>query len=270
MSNVIAFGRPSARTETWWSERFMAALQSIGMGERLWRGRLYFIAGYVNELLVTPGTVQAWVRGTQPQPYRVVIAIDPLSDDQWTRVERTLSQRAHYLATLLNGQMPSDIEAVFAEAGVSLFPHRNEMQSMCRCPDETNPCKHIAATLFALAEVFDADPFQALRWRGRDREEVLEDLRSLRLEAASSAETEPERDDGWPRFDLSEPNSQDFWRAGASLDSVAPRLRSSPVPDILLRQLPEPPIDAGTRSLVDALVPIYQQVVAALGRGGSQ
>ena len=42
------------------------------------------------------------------------------------------------------------------------------------------PCKHLAATFYLLAEAFDADPFLILRWRGRDREQLLARLRDLR------------------------------------------------------------------------------------------
>ena len=42
------------------------------------------------------------------------------------------------------------------------------------------PCKHLAATFYLLAEAFDADPFQILHWRGRDKETLLATLRSLR------------------------------------------------------------------------------------------
>ena len=43
----------------------------------------------------------------------------------------------------------------------------------CSCPDWGVPCKHLAATFYLLAEAFDADPFQILHWRGRDRETLL-------------------------------------------------------------------------------------------------
>jgi uncharacterized Zn finger protein len=65
-----------------------------------------------------------------------------------------------FLARLLAGEMPADIERAFEKAKVSLFPARmRDLQTDCSCPDESNPCKHIAAVYYLLGEEFDRDPF---------------------------------------------------------------------------------------------------------------
>ena len=79
-----------------------------------------------------------------------------------------LAGDAWYLATLLAGGMPDDIEDVFAGVGLSLFPaSAGELSLDCSCPDWEVPCKHLAATFYLLAESFDDDPFRILAWRGR-------------------------------------------------------------------------------------------------------
>ena len=56
--------------------------------------------------------------------------------------------------------MPQDIEPVFAEVGLSLFPAKlQDLKTGCSCPDWSNPCKHIAAVYYLLGEEFDRDPF---------------------------------------------------------------------------------------------------------------
>jgi ABC-type uncharacterized transport system ATPase subunit len=64
------------------------------------------------------------------------------------------------------------------ERVLSLFPRSaNELAMTCTCPDWSVPCKHVAATLYLLAEAFDRDPFLILSWRGRDKAELLANLR---------------------------------------------------------------------------------------------
>ena len=56
--------------------------------------------------------------------------------------------------------MPREIDEAFHLAGASLFPEREEdLVTGCTCPDWANPCKHIAAVYYAMADAFDKDPF---------------------------------------------------------------------------------------------------------------
>ena len=55
-----------AIARTWWSERFIAVLEDIGLGNRLQRGRTYARKGQVISLEVDPGSVTAEVQGSGP------------------------------------------------------------------------------------------------------------------------------------------------------------------------------------------------------------
>ena len=59
-------------------------------------------------------------------------------------------------------QMPDNIEKVFEGASARLFPSKVEFKSHCTCPDSANPCKHIAAVCYIIAEEFDRNPFMIL------------------------------------------------------------------------------------------------------------
>jgi len=171
--------------ESWWSKRFLAVLESFALGTRLTRGRAYARKGQVLSVDVTPGKVTASVQGSRPSPYEVAIGLKPFPTRVWTRVEDTLAAQALFSAQLLAGEMPHEIEDVFASAGTPLFPETvADLKMSCSCPDWSVPCKHLAATFYLLAEAFDADPFQILYWRGRDRESLLDRLRVLRGGAA--------------------------------------------------------------------------------------
>ena len=77
-----------------------------------------------------------------------------------------LAQEVVFLARLLAGEMPTDIERAFDQAGLSLFPAHRQPATSCSCPDPSNPCKHIAAVYYLLGEEFDRDPFLIFRLRG--------------------------------------------------------------------------------------------------------
>lgn len=170
-----------AIAQTWWSERFIAVLEDIGLGNRLQRGRSYARKGQVISLQVDAGLVTALVQGSRARPYRIRIGIPAFGKSQWAHVERTLAENAWYAAKLLSGEMPEDIEDVFAGLGLSLFPGTaRELSLDCSCPDYAVPCKHLAATFYLLAESFDEDPFAILAWRGREREDLLANLAAAR------------------------------------------------------------------------------------------
>ena len=85
-----------------------------------------------------------------------------------------LARQAIFAAKLLAGEMPQDIETVFEEAGLSLFPAKlGDLETDCSCPDWSNPCKHIAAVYYLLGEEFDRDPFLIFTLRGMDRDELV-------------------------------------------------------------------------------------------------
>ena len=176
---VRARSRRGAIGEQWWSRRFIDVLESWTSGG-LARGRNYARTGQVIGFELTTGYVTAQVQGSRPRPYRVRIQVLPLTARQWERAEQALAAQALFRAKLLAGEMPHEIEDVFADCGTPLFPRSaRDMEMSCSCPDWEVPCKHLAAVCYVLAEAFDDDPFAMLAWRGRGREELLAALRRI-------------------------------------------------------------------------------------------
>ena len=170
--------------ESWWSRRFLDVLESFAMGSRLTRGRTYARKGQVISLDVVPGEVRATVQGSRVKPYLVTIGLAAFPEIVWARAEIALSEQALPSAKLLAGEVPPELEDLFADAGAPMFPRSvNELDQRCTCPDWEVPCKHLAATFYLLAEAFDEDPFLILRWRGRNRDTLLSRLRELRAHA---------------------------------------------------------------------------------------
>src|SRR2546427_6697593 len=83
--------------------------------------------------------------------------------------------------------MPKNIEEGFKPVNLSLFPTAvTDLHSDCSCPDWANPCKHIAAVYYLLAERFDEDPFLIFKLRGRTKEQIIETLRKKRAETLAA------------------------------------------------------------------------------------
>jgi uncharacterized Zn finger protein len=246
-----ARSKRGAIAQTWWSERFIGVLEDIGMGNRLQRGRSYARKGQVISLDVDAGSVTAQVQGSRARPYRVRVGLQAFGKAQWANLERELAGNAWYLAKLLAGEMPDDIEDVFEGVGLSLFPASvGELSLDCSCPDWEVPCKHLAATFYLLAESFDDDPFRILAWRGRQREDLLDNLHAARSDRPTAADdTEP------PGVRLVDCLHSYFALQG-DLPRLSPQVTSS---TSLLDQLP--PVDATLRGrpLTDLLRPAYRR-----------
>jgi uncharacterized Zn finger protein len=240
-----------AVARTWWSERFITVLESLGVGGRLSRGKSYARQGQIATMELGPGLVTAAVQGTRPQPYKVRVSMPAFGKVEWVTITEALAADASYVAALLSGEMPRDIEEVFTRAGLPLFPSSPRELSMdCTCPDVQVPCKHLAAVFYVLAERFDTDPFLILTLRGRGREWLLDELRERRNAATDGPAA------GVPALgDVLE----SFFDAGPApdLDEGAALRGPRTAPDAILDQLPAFTVTTGGPSVVEMLRPAY-------------
>jgi uncharacterized Zn finger protein len=246
--------------EQWWARRFIDVLESFGLASRLTRGRSYARSGQVLTLDIGTGHVTAMVQGSRVKPYRVRLTVDPLTTRQWQVVTDVLAGRAVFRARLLAGEMPAEIEQVFADCGTPLFPRSaRDLEMTCSCPDWEVPCKHLAAVCYVLAEAFDDDPFRMLAWRGKTRADLLAALRRLRAGREPAASR--------PVIDTTDRPLAEcvagFWASALS----PARLRSLPPaaaapPDLLLRSAEPPPLTVGGADLATLLRPAYLAMTA--------
>lgn len=178
---------------SWWAKRWIQVLESFQIGARLSRGRSYARKGQVLSIVIGKGNIQAKVQGSRSTPYLVKAKVNMLSETEWKTVINALMKQPLFAAKLLAGEMPQEIETVFDEAGLSLFPKKyNDLTTDCSCPDWSNPCKHIAAVFYLLGEEFDRDPFLIFKMRGMTREELISRLPQVVSGKQASGIQEPE------------------------------------------------------------------------------
>ena len=241
---------------SWWAQRWIAALErfSTEFGHRLQRGREYAQTGRVHDMRLEGPVVVASVTGSRPEDYEVRISLERIEGETWDGVTAAMASRASFIAALLAGEMPREIDLAFAQGGAHLFPASEEdLWTSCTCPDWANPCKHVAAAHYVLAELIDNDPFVLFDLRGHSREEVLTALRRARG-------AEPER-----------PSLAQITAVGIIPDlgrgydvpraplQVKIRIQAPPIPAAVLRQLGPPPAWNGPLGIAEVLGPVFER-----------
>ena len=221
--------------KNWWATRWIAAMEQVMDRGRLQRGRTYARKGQVLALEESKGEIQAKVQGSQRKPYKVTISLTPLSEKAWEKVIAALAERPYFVAQLLAGEMPQEIEEAFQAVKLDLFPGRRELKQNCNCPDWADVCKHLAAVHYILAERFDEDPFLLFRLRGKTQDEVLA---ALGNGLAAGVETAVP-----PQYKPAPPLSESvnsFWQTGSELANFAVHIAPPNEPYPLLERLGDP------------------------------
>ncbi len=187
---IKAQNKRGAFGQTWWGKQWITTLENFDIGERITRGKSYARKGQVTDLVITAKKgVSAKVQGSRVRPYKVSITLVPYSKEQKELLSQKLTSKQIYIAQLLNGEMPENLERLFKTAGLSLFPGKyNDLTTICSCPDYSNPCKHIAAVFYLMAEAFDQDPFLLFTLRGIEKEDFL---KKIGYKRQSAGENEP-------------------------------------------------------------------------------
>jgi uncharacterized Zn finger protein len=276
----------SLQNSPWWVQRWLELLDSYRFKKRLERARIYAREGNVLSIDFEGAKVLAKVQGSEPEPYQVSLSLEPFSDEDWSYIIATLSQKAIFSAQLLAGEMPANIERVFTDNGLLLFPFNlSDIRSRCSCPDKANPCKHIGAVYYQLGDRFSEEPFVLFQLRGRTKEQILEAVRQLRSQEAAEGEdvnkarahatVETDTAIAKPAKNFPQPQNADieqFWQydepLDASLVAIAPPADSKTLLSLLGRI---PLAYADAQALQQYLEQVYrtasqQAIVTALNR----
>ena len=284
---IEARTRRGAIGSSWWSRRFLDAIEAVLVGGRPGRGRAYARRGQVIDLDVRPGRIEAQVQGSRETPYRIRLTLPVVPEEDWERILAALGAEAGFAAKMLAGDLPHEVEDVFIAEGASLFPGPHaRLTTECTCPDWANPCKHIAAVCYLVAEGFDRDPFAVLAWRGRARAAIIEELRRRRTNheppgdaadpaaagnaaagnaAAGNAAAAPHHAPRAGSAPLAE-CIDTFWHAGPELELVRIRPEAPELATAVLRHLPRGLVEVRGKDVVEHLGPAYEEISAVAAR----
>jgi uncharacterized Zn finger protein len=243
--------------DTWWSKRWVSVLESFGWSNRLERGRRYARKGQVLEFELSAGKVKATVQGSVKKPYSVTIEITPITEKAWDHVTEEMSQKAIFAAKLLAGEMPDDIEEAFEAEDISLFPEKpKDIKTHCSCPDSANPCKHIAALYYILAEEFDRDPFMIFKLRGRTKDEIISALRHKRTDKSLP---EPEGLPGGTELKEVALSMDHFWE-GKESESFSVNISPPDVSAAVIKRLGTPQFWDSKEDFLEKMGGYYEEI----------
>ena len=173
----------------WWTRRWRAILEGMGLRARLGRGRNYAVSGQVVSVEIEGNEVRARVQGTRLEPYGVKIVFRAPEGEARSRIVAALRSEPMFVARLLADDLPTEVEALFKAEGYDLFPggridggetapgapRKYDMTTSCSCPDYANPCKHSSAVLLVLGEEVARRPSTLLELRGIEMEELYDE-----------------------------------------------------------------------------------------------
>ena len=166
---------------SWWAVRWREALEQMGLGARLGRGRNYAVSGQIVRLALEGSRVTASVVGTRENPYEVSILFREPDEAARARLVAALRAEPMLVARLLADDLPTEVEELFRAEGLTLFPGgklgpgRYDITTKCSCPDWANPCKHSGAVLLLLGEEVARRPATLLELRGIALEEPYDE-----------------------------------------------------------------------------------------------
>lgn len=205
-------GQPSPTSWTWTSARWMRPVEQLAPGDQLAEGLEYAKAGQARSIEIKPGLISGRVQGRMPQAYRTSIRMPTFTPEQWERVSTAMSGQAKYAAALLAGELPTNIEDLFAPVGLALFPTGTaDLSVSCECdvftgkphdygpgdpsapPPEPKPkpargtnlgmpwCKHVCCLMYLVADKLGPNPLTIFMLRGMPEQDLLERLRQARV-----------------------------------------------------------------------------------------
>jgi len=258
--------------ESWAAQRWLRLIEQIAPGTSMVAGLEYASGGQTRSMSVEPGIIRGAVQGTVIAAYKTSLSVPILPHDQAERVISAMTDQAVYAAKLLAGELPANIEDVFAPLGLRLFPGEvTEVTTKCSCREPQPWCKHACCMAYLAAERFMTDPFLIFTLRGLPREELLERLRQRRAVAGAGLGRVPVYAPLVPGVsDIQAPPLEEclgrFWDAAGETFPVDIPVRRPEVSHPLLRRLGPSPFGAGQGRfpLVGLLATCYEVISEAV------
>jgi len=168
--------------QTWWSVKFLEAMDYFEADSRITQGKNYAKKGQVLNLQVNRGIITAKVQCTKAKPFSVKIEFRTFTNKEWFQLFSEMVAKASFAAELLLGKIPQDIQRISTKLNLSFFPKiKDDIKAACNCPDWANPCKHIAAVYYIFADIINNEPALLFKIRGKAINEITEILNEMRI-----------------------------------------------------------------------------------------
>ena len=144
---------------TWWGKKWLDSLTGIDHANRI---------PHV-ELNPHLGRIQATVSGSHYSSYTIKLSFKRVPDNKKKAFLDDALADLSIVASLTNRELDPKLYDLALKHDILLFPRQwHDLGMHCSCPDFAVPCKHIAAVIYKLSELIDANPFLIFELVGID------------------------------------------------------------------------------------------------------
>ncbi|GAA4676920.1 hypothetical protein [Gordonia humi] len=151
---------------TAWSRAFVSVVETGADHRHITGARRYFRDRNVDALAVGDGVITSSVRGSQLDPFEVILRTRTVDADTVVSLLRATGDVDDLLAAA-RGEQPAGLGSLIAPTESA------DIESSCTCPDEAPRCIHVLATAFEIAAEIDRRPTVLLQVMGTDLPSLL-------------------------------------------------------------------------------------------------
>jgi len=259
--------RDGTLPQHWATQRWMRILEETCEGVTMVEAAEYAKIGQTRRLDIGGGFFEGPIQGRRRFSYNTRVELDVFTHAQWDAIVEAMSDQALYTAKMLSGELPQNVEDLFAPFGLHLFPTEPaHLRPSCTCGHETPWCKHVMCLGMLIADQLSSDPFLVFTLRGMPGEELVERLRQRRQAATSGGSGAPApvyaAHMGTETVPL-DACLDHYWEAGSELDEVDAPISPPEVSHPLLRRLGPSPFESSRFPFVGLLATCYDVISQA-------
>ena len=254
---------------SWVMQRLLRVAETGAENDVYKDGIEYARMGQTKRLTLEEVLCEGIIQGRSDKPYTATLGLNEFSVESQESIIGAMADQVRYAAKLLAGELPSNIEDVFAPLGLKLFPAEpSDIHPVCSCPDwkEDAPwCKHTVCLTALLAEKLGDDPMAIFGLHGMPGQELIDGLRQKRAVGVQGPGPSPVLHQHVPGVsDISSPPLEDsletFWEVGSELDELDTPIAPPAVNCVLLRRLGPSPFVDGSFPLIGLMATCYHLI----------
>lgn len=250
----------------WVTERLSRLIDGAALGEALREGYEYARGGQTRRMSIEGGVVEGSIQGRASKAYTTTLRLAHYSAAERDAIVASMTEQPGYAAKLLAGEVPANIEDVFAPLGLRLFPSEAaDIVTTCTCREPKPWCKHAVCLGALLAERLGDDPLLIFELRGTASDvfiAMLRDRRALSNQGPGPAIVYQPQIPGVSDR-ASEPLESvldRFWDAGPELDLIDTPMEKPEISHVLLRRLGQSPFTESRFPLLGLLATCYEMI----------
>ena len=254
---------------SWVTQRLLRVAEHGAPADVYRDGLEYARLGQTKRLIIEGTLCEGIIQGRSDKPYTTTLDLSRFDAESQERVIAAMADQVRYAAKLLAGELPSNIEDVFAPLGLKLFPAEpGDMAPKCSCPDWSKDqpwCKHTVCLTALLAERLGDDPMVIFGLHGLPSQELIDGLRQKRAVGVQGSGPAPVLLQHVPGVsDVPSPpldeSLESFWEVGARLKELDTPIEPPALSCVLLRRLGPSPFPEGRFPLIGLMATCYQLI----------